>query len=63
MISLEDRHRTVQWLESACRDGARLKLACEVAGIDARTAQRWKQAMGCSVGLSPRRSDRRPRMR
>ena len=40
MIALEDRHRTVQWLEGACRDGARLKLACEVAGIDARTVHR-----------------------
>ena len=54
MITLEDRHRTVQWLEGACRDGARLKLACEVAGIDARTVQRWK------AGIGLQRGDRRP---
>ena len=36
MIALEDRHRTVDWLEAACREGARFKVACEVAGIVAR---------------------------
>ena len=55
MIALEDRHRTVQWLEAACRDGARLKHACEVAGIDARTVQRWKAGNGLERG------DGRPR--
>ena len=51
MIALEDRQRTVQWLESACREGARLKLACEVAGIDTRTVQRWKAGDGLERGV------------
>jgi len=34
MIALEDRHRTVQWLEAACREEARFKLACEVVGVN-----------------------------
>ena len=55
MIALEDRQRTAQWLEAACRDGARLKLACEVAGIDTRTVQRWKAGNGLECG------DGRPR--
>lgn len=50
MIALEDRQRTAQWLEAACRDGARLKLACEVAGIDTRTVQRWKAGHGLERG-------------
>jgi transposase InsO family protein len=50
MIALEDRHRTVQWLEAACREGARFKRACEVAGIDARTVQRWKAGDGLGRG-------------
>jgi transposase InsO family protein len=50
MIALEDRQRTVHWLEAARREGARLKLACEVAGIDARTVQRWKASDGLERG-------------
>lgn len=50
MIALEDRQRTVQWLEAACREGARLKSACEVAGIDARTVQRWQGSDGLQRG-------------
>jgi transposase InsO family protein len=50
MIALEDRQTTVQWLESACREGARLKLACEVARIDVRTVQRWKAGNGLERG-------------
>lgn len=50
MIALEDRQRMVQWVEAACRDGARFKLACEVTGIDARTVQRWKASDGLERG-------------
>lgn len=50
---LEDRQRSIQWIEQAHRDGARLKPACRVAGIDVRTLQRWK-----SCGLT--QGDRRP---
>jgi hypothetical protein len=46
LIALEDRQKTAQWLEAARREGARLKPACEVAGIDARTVQRWKARSG-----------------
>ena len=50
MIALEDRQRTAQWLQAACRDGARFELACEVAGINARTVQRWKAGDGLERG-------------
>ena len=51
MIRLEDRRRIVEHIESARRAGARLKPACELAGIDARTCQRWKSAEGLSRAL------------
>jgi len=64
MIALEDRHRTVQWLEMACREGARLKPACQVAGVDARAVQRWKAGDGLERGMVVRRHyGRRARMR
>lgn len=47
MIGLEDRRSLARDIETAHRDGARLRLACEVAGIDVRTLQRWK----CGAGL------------
>ena len=50
MIALEDRRQMVQWVEAACCDGARFRLACEVAGIDARTVQRWKAGDGLERG-------------
>jgi putative transposase len=50
MIVLEDRQRLAQWVDEARREGARLKLACEVAGIDARTLQRWKAGDGLQRG-------------
>ena len=50
MILLEDRQKTAQWVEQACREGARLKSACELAGIDARTLQRWRSGAGLSHG-------------
>jgi putative transposase len=53
MIVLEDRQRTVQWIEQAQREGARLSAACRVSGIDARTIQRWRRT-GVQCG------DRRP---
>jgi transposase InsO family protein len=53
MIALQDRQRTVQWIEQACQGGARLEPACELSGVDARTVQRWKRQ-----GLS--HADKRP---
>ena len=55
MISLEDRQNIVAMIEQARREGARLKAACEVGGIDARTLQRWETNAGLRDG------DGRPR--
>lgn len=41
MIGLEDRQSLVRDISEAHRSGARLRLACETAGIDVRTLQRW----------------------
>ena len=54
MIRLEDRHVMVRHIEQAHAAGARLKPACELAGIDVRTLQRWKAGDGLVRG------DRRP---
>jgi hypothetical protein len=42
MIGLEDRRSLARDIEAAHQAGARLRLACEVAGVDVRTLQRWK---------------------
>lgn len=55
MISLEDRQSIAGLVVQAHRKGARLKTACEVAGIDTRTLQRWKSCAGLQNG------DARPR--
>ena len=54
MIRLEDRQYIVAAIEQAHGAGARLRLACALAGIDIRTLQRWR-AQGGTV-----RGDRRP---
>ena len=46
MIALEDRRSLAHDIDTAQRSGARLRLACDVAGIDARTLQRWKAHAG-----------------
>jgi hypothetical protein len=50
MIPVEDRRSMTQMIEVAHRDGARLSQACEVAGIDLRTLQRWKAQDGLAKG-------------
>ena len=50
MIGLEDRRSLAQDIEAAHRAGARLQLACEIAGIDVRTLQRWKAHQGLVSG-------------
>lgn len=50
MIGLEDRQKMAQMVALAHRDGARLSQACEVAGIDVRTLQRWKAQGGLAKG-------------
>jgi transposase InsO family protein len=54
MIRLEDRRNFALDIEKARAAGARLDRACEVAGIDVRTLQRWKADDGLALG------DRRP---
>jgi len=50
MIGLEDRHSLARDIQAAHLGGARLRLACEVAGIDVRTLQRWKAHQGLVSG-------------
>lgn len=46
MIGLQDRQALAQDIKQAHVDGARLQPACEIAGIDVRTLQRWKARAG-----------------
>ncbi len=50
MIVLEDRQALARGIDVAHTAGARLKLACETAGIDLRTLQRWKAFDGLVGG-------------
>lgn len=50
MIALEDRQTVAQNIQIAHTDGARLRLACEIAGIDLRTLQRWQAHEGLTRG-------------
>ena len=50
MIGLEDRQSLSQDIGAAHAAGARLHLACEIAGIDVRTLQRWKAHEGLTAG-------------
>ena len=50
MIGLEDRRTLARDIDTACAAGARLQPACEIAGIDARTLQRWKALQGLTAG-------------
>jgi len=50
MIGLEDRQALARDIDVAHTAGARLKLACETAGIDVRTLQRWKACDGLVGG-------------
>jgi len=50
MIRLEDRQTLVTDIDTAREAGARLALACDIAGIDERTFQRWKAGEGLLRG-------------
>ena len=50
MIGLEDRQFLSQDIGVAHAAGARLHLACEIAGIDVRTLQRWRAHEGLTAG-------------
>ena len=52
MIGLEDRQGLAQDIEAAHSAGARLQPACEIAGIDVRTQQRWKVRQGPDGALA-----------
>ena len=50
MIALEDRQTVAQNIQTAHADGARLRPACKIAGIDLRTLQRWQAHAGLTAG-------------
>jgi putative transposase len=50
MIGLEDRQTLARDIDTAHTAGARFKPACDVAGIDVRTLQRWKTQKGLTAG-------------
>lgn len=50
MTAQEDRQKMMGHIEQACREGARLKPACEMAGLDVRTLQRWRARAGAGDG-------------
>ena len=50
MIDLEDRQSLAHDIHTAHKAGARLRLACETAGIDVRTLQRWNAGEGLVSG-------------
>jgi putative transposase len=50
MIVLEDRQSIAEDINAAHKAGARRYKACEVAGIDVRTLQRWQGADGAVAG-------------
>ena len=50
MIGLEDRQALARDIDVAHRAGARLRSACETAGIELRTLQRWKAFDGLVSG-------------
>ena len=50
MIVLADRQSLVRDITEAHRHGARLRQACETAGIDIRTLQRWRAEDGVVKG-------------
>jgi putative transposase len=50
MIGLEDRCSLAQDIQDARDGGASVKQVCSVAGIDARTVQRWNAQKGLTKG-------------
>lgn len=50
MILIEDRRSLAQDIKEARNAGARLEQVCDVAGIDARTLQRWNANAGLTKG-------------
>ena len=44
LITEQDKERAISLIQEACNGGARLKMSCELLGLDLRTLQRWKQS-------------------
>jgi putative transposase len=62
MISTPDRERTVSLIKEAVASGARKQLACEEAGINLRTYQRWTSDVeGVKADGRPRAKRPEPR--
>jgi len=45
MTCHSQRKTLLQWVEQACKSGARLRRACAVIGINVRTLQRWQEPL------------------
>ena len=58
MTPLPERKVTIELIQQACRDGARLPKACEIAGIALRTYRRWLS--GGEVHADKRPESERP---
>ena len=54
MILIEDRRSLATDIATAHSAGALLRLACEIAGIDERTLQRWKAHAGLPTSTANR---------
>ena len=52
MIGLQDRRTLARDIAQAHDDGARLKQACEVAGISVRTLHHWEQGSRQPTGAA-----------
>lgn len=50
MILIADRRSLAQDIKDARDAGARLQQVCEIAGINARTLQRWNAHEGLTKG-------------
>jgi len=61
MIGLEDRQALAQNIDAAHAAGARLQPACEIAGIDMRTLQRWKARKASARAMAGRKPCTLPR--
>ena len=50
MIGLEDRQKLARDIHTAHQAGARLRMACQIAGMQVRTLQRWQACEGLVLG-------------
>ena len=62
MIGLGDRQALSLNINAARKAGARLRTACEIAGVDARTLQRWQARQGLVSGDGRPDAGKRPVM-